>query len=138
MPGEGALRGRRGRGAIAWALGLVALLPIPLLAPLLTVLAMHYGGQALAGADPHLRDTARRTGRWGFTYCALAVVLTVALALLAPWLEREGVWPGAGILWLSVVLLAVHLLVCLVGVVSSLRDGHGPDLGFRWGPSDAG
>ena len=112
-------------GALSYALGFLAFIPIPFLSLVIAgvVMASVYPGQRKWGGIA--RENARRAGNWGLTVSVL-VLLSILLPLIGgP--ATNGTGNGAAVaVAFAVVIIAIaiaHLVVIISGVVVA-RSGQ--------------
>lgn len=123
-------------GTVAWALGLIALVPIPIVASLVAGLLMGLLGRAQRRQGPIAATNGRNAGNWGFTYLLASAILWTTHFVLLFLLTRNG--PASGFYPLGIaltiwaVLTIVHLVICVIGT-SRANKGHVfkvPAIGF--------
>jgi len=120
---------RQATGASAWALGLLVLLPIPMLGALAAGGAMIAAYDSLSRQGPVARANAAAARRWGAVFLVVSTGLLVLQLVLG--LLRLGGQPMtvAGILPVGLPILlyfavcVVHLVVVIV-VLQRVRRGE--------------
>lgn len=112
-------------GSTAWAVGLLALIPIPFLSALIAGLTMGLIGRGQRITGPLAAANGRNAANWGFTYLTLVVILGVAHFLLLFALTQDGPQSGfypIGIpLTIFIVVSVFHLIVSVVGMTKAGR-----------------
>ncbi|QMU97675.1 hypothetical protein FVO59_10940 [Microbacterium esteraromaticum] len=114
-------------GASAWALGLLVLLPIPLLGPLAAGGGMIAAYGSLSRQGPLAKRNAAAARSWGrlflFVSTALLVVqLVVGLVRMTqPSAPATGFFPQGIPITLYVIVCVVHLVVVIVALRTARR-----------------
>ncbi|SJN30055.1 hypothetical protein FM104_06800 [Microbacterium esteraromaticum] len=113
-------------GASAWALGLLVLLPIPLMGPLAAGGAMIAAYGTLSRQGRLAKANAASARRWGrFFLVSSTALLVLQLALTLPRWWSGPVTTGFFPIGIPIVLYAlvcvVHLVVVTVGTVQARR-----------------
>ncbi|WP_193598437.1 DUF4870 domain-containing protein [Microbacterium sp. YJN-G] len=120
------MSGREATGVSAWALGLLVLLPVPLLGALAAGGAMVAAYGSLSRQGPLAKANAAAARRWGAIFLIVSTgLLVLQLALSVPRLfgtpEPVGFLPlGIPILLYATVCL-VHLVVVIVATLRARR-----------------
>ncbi|WP_309066612.1 hypothetical protein [Microbacterium sp.] len=117
---------RPATGASAWALGLLVLLPIPLLGPLAAGGGMVAAYGSLSRQGPLAAANARSAKRWGTFFLLVStglLVLQLGIAVALLWMppQPRGLFPVAIPMTLYVVVCVVHLVVVIVGTLRARR-----------------
>lgn len=120
------LPGRTATGASAWALGLLVLLPVPMLGSLAAGGAMVAAYGSLSRQGPLAKANAASARRWGTGFLLVSTALLVLqLALSVPRLfgtpEPVGFLPLAIPILLYVLVCLVHLVVVVRGTLQARR-----------------
>ncbi|MFC0198518.1 DUF4870 domain-containing protein, partial [Microbacterium arthrosphaerae] len=108
-------------GSVAWGLGFLAFIPIPVVSMIIAGIAMAsaYGAQRRNG--PVAEGNARNAANWGLTVIAVTIVsftLTAVFAALFGETFRGFLPIGAPILiWAA--LCVAHVVVIIIGVVKA-------------------
>jgi uncharacterized Tic20 family protein len=112
---------RPATGSVAWGLGFLAFVPIPVVSMIIAGIAMAsaYGAQRRNG--PVAEGNARNAANWGLTVIAVTIVsftLTAVFAALFGETSRGFLPIGAPILiWAA--LCVAHVVVIIIGVVKA-------------------
>src|SRR5690606_17839541 len=117
---------RTATGASAWALGLLVLLPVPMLGSLAAGGAMVAAYGSLSRQGPLAKANAASARRWGTGFLLVSTALLVLqLALSVPRLfgmpEPVGFLPLAIPILLYVLVCLVHLVVVVRGTLQARR-----------------
>ena len=126
-------------GTVAWAIGLVVLVFVPVLPSLAAGLLMGLIGRAQRGNGPIAAANGRYAGNWGFTYLLLSVILWTAHFVLFFTTTSDG--PGSNFypLGIPVIIWAAltvgHLVICIIGIARANRGKvfKVPAIGFLRG-----
>ena len=115
-------------GAVAWGMGFLAFIPIPVVGSLVTAVVMMAVGNGQKGKGELARRNGVAAANWGFTYLAATIVL-VGGAVLTLVLSTGGAggpvpqWASATAFTLLAVWLfplqIAHLVVTIMGVVKA-------------------
>jgi hypothetical protein len=112
-------------GGAAWGVGLLALVPFPIVAPILTGILMAAIGRSQGRDGRVAAVNGRNAGNWGLTYTILSIILWTAHSLLLFLLTRDGpardFFPIGTALTLWVVLTIVHVVLCIRGMLRAKR-----------------
>ncbi|WP_309127969.1 hypothetical protein [Microbacterium sp.] len=119
---------RQATGVSAWALGLLVLLPIPLLGSLAAGGAMVAAYGSLSRQGPLAKANAASAKRWGTWFLFVSTgLLVLHLALTVPlfWLpsEARGFFPLGIPITLYALVCVVHLVV-VIGATMRARRGE--------------
>ena len=114
---------RPANGAMAWALGLIAFVPIPLLGAFASGIAMAIGYAASAKRSDLARANARAAANWGITFTVVSTIILVIHFFLA-WGVTQGrgtpdFYPLGIPITIYGVLVLVHIVLVIVGTVRS-------------------
>lgn len=117
---------REATGVSAWALGLLVLLPVPLLGPLAAGGAMVAAYGTLSRQGPLAKANAAAAKRWGTLFLLVSTgLLVLHLALTVPlfWLPSEprGFFPLGIPFVLYLLVCAVHLVVVIIATMRARR-----------------
>jgi hypothetical protein len=118
--------GRTATGVSAWALGLLVLLPVPMLGSLAAGGAMVAAYGSLSRQGPLAKTNAASARRWGAGFLLVSTALLVLqLALSVPRLfgtpEPVGFLPLGIPIVLYVLVCIVHLVVVVRGTLQARR-----------------
>ncbi|MFD5224957.1 hypothetical protein ACFWHT_04965 [Microbacterium sp. NPDC058342] len=128
-------RPRPATGVSAWALGLLILLPVPLLGPLAAGGAMVAAYGTLSRQGPLAKTNAAAARRWGLIFLITSTSLLLIqlvwglLRLAAPPVEATGFFPQGIPITLYVLVCVVHLVVVILGTLRA-RRGEAVRFGF--------
>lgn len=103
-------------GASAWALGLLVLLPIPMLGSLAAGGAMIAAYDSLSRQGPVARANAAAAKRWGAVFLVVSTALLV-IQLVFGLLRLGGQWPAEPGMFPVAVPLLLYIAVCLAHLV---------------------
>ncbi|MFD5215690.1 DUF4870 domain-containing protein [Microbacterium sp. NPDC058345] len=118
---------REATGVSAWALGLLVLLPIPLLGPLAAGGAMVAAYGSLSRQGPLAKANAAAARRWGVVFLIVTtglLVLQLVLGLIRlsqPSAAASGFFPQGLPITIYAVVCLVHLVVVIVATVRARR-----------------
>lgn len=120
------MSGRTATGVSAWALGLLVLLPVPMLGSLAAGGAMVAAYGSLSRQGPLAKTNAASARRWGAGFLLVSTALLVLqLALSVPRLfgtpEPVGFLPLGIPIVLYVLVCIVHLVVVVRGTLQARR-----------------
>lgn len=120
------MSGRTATGVSAWALGLLVLLPVPMLGSLAAGGAMVAAYGSLSRQGPLAKANAASARRWGTGFLLVSTALLVLqLALSVPRLfgtpEPVGFLPLGIPIVLYVLVCIVHLVVVVRGTLQARR-----------------
>ncbi len=107
-------------GVLPWALGLIALFPIPFVGSLAAGIAMIVAARTPRQQAPTARENANRAANWGLTYLIATVLLVGGhFSVLFVAHEIHGFFPFGLIIlsWLAVSV--VHVVFSIVGWVQA-------------------
>lgn len=118
--------GRTATGVSAWALGLLVLLPVPMLGSLAAGGAMVSAYGSLSRQGPLAKANAASARRWGVIFLLVSTgLLVLQLALSVPRLfgtpEPVGFLPLGIPIVLYVLVCVVHLVVVARGILQARR-----------------
>lgn len=107
-------------GALPWALGLIALFPIPFVGSLAASIAMIVAARTPRQQVPSARENANRAANWGLTYL-IATVLLVGGHFSALFIAHEfrGFLPFGFIILTWFAISIVHIVFSIVGWVQA-------------------
>ena len=107
-------------GVLPWALGLIALFPIPFLGSLAACVAMIVAARSPRQQAPSARENATRAANWGLTYL-IATVLLVGGHFSALFVAHEihGFFPFGFIILTWFAISVVHIVFSIVGWVQA-------------------
>lgn len=115
---------RGGTGTLPYLLGILGLLPLPILSQLIAGIAMAAVYPSQRGRSPVAAENARRAANWGLTVIVVtlgAIGLVLALqGLFGSGDAEQDVW----VLWPFLVVVALgtaHLVVVVVGLVHTAQ-----------------
>lgn len=120
---------RQATGASAWALGLLILLPIPMLGSLAAGGAMVAAYESLSRQGPVARANAAAARRWGAVFLVVSTGLLLVQLLLGVWRlwgqdeASSGLLPVGIPIVLYAVVCVVHLVVVIV-MLPRVRRGE--------------
>lgn len=119
--------GRQATGVSAWALGLLILIPVPLLGALASGGAMIAAYGTLSKQGPLAKANAAAARRWGLLFLVVSTALVVVqlvigvTRLVAPSGAPSGFFPLGVPIVLYLVACVVHLAVVIVGTARARR-----------------
>lgn len=118
---------RPATGVSAWALGLLVLLPIPMLGSLAAGGAMVAAYSSLSRQGPLAKANAAAAKRWGAAFLVVSTALLVVqlvlglIRLAQPHLFGGGFFPQGIPIVLYALVCLVHLVVVIVAMVRARR-----------------
>lgn len=116
---------RPATGALPWGLGLLILIPIPVLSALVASIAMLIAGRSARHKGPLAEANGRHAANWGLTYLLLTVVLIGAHVAILFALGGEGsttFFPIGIPITLWLIAGVVHLVVTIIGLVKASKN----------------
>lgn len=119
--------GREATGVSAWALGLLILLPVPMLGSLASGGAMVAAYGTLSRQGPLAKANAAAARRWGAIFLVVStglLLLQLVLGLIrlaAHTGEASGFFPQGIPITLYAVVCLVHLVVVIAGTLRARR-----------------
>ena len=119
--------GRTATGASAWAMGLLALLPIPILGPIAAGGGMIAAYGPLSRQGPLAKQNAAAARSWGRVFLVSSTLLLLAQLVIGlvrmtqPSAEASGFFPQGIPLALYLVVCGVHVVVVLLGLRRARR-----------------
>lgn len=117
-----AVASARPTGALAYGLGFLAFLSVPIVAVMIAGLVMVAVFPAHKKKGGLAAENARRAANWGLTIVALMVLIAAALGAL--WLvgrDARGVCPLTVLTVFYVIFAVTHVSVCILGVIKAHR-----------------
>jgi uncharacterized Tic20 family protein len=115
-------------GTLAWGLGLLAYLPVPLLSLVVAGVAMACAYPSQRRRSPVAAENARRAANWGLTVVLVCLVMVGAVVVLALAL---GPTPGSRVLLPLVLIFPLGLTHLVLVVRGMVRAGRGQVLETR-------
>lgn len=119
--------GREATGVSAWALGLLILLPVPMLGSLASGGAMVAAYGSLSRQGPLAKANAAAAKRWGAIFLVVSTGLLVfqlilgLIRLAVPAGQAPGFFPQGLPIVLYVLVCLVHLVVVIMGTLRAWR-----------------
>ncbi len=124
-PGVPLYVARPATGALSWALGFLAYIPIPFLSIMVAgiVMAAVYPGTVRKQPQSLAAANARSAANWGLTLITVMLAIIIAfVVLMATLADRTvGFFPIGSPLLVYVALCVAHLVVTIVGTVTASR-----------------
>ncbi|MGB4135763.1 MAG: hypothetical protein WA971_04315 [Microbacterium sp.] len=112
-------------GASAWALGLLILLPVPLLGATLAGLGMATAHRSLSRQGPLAAQNAAAARRWGMLFLLVSTgLLVLQVVVRVPSVIRQeavDLLPMGIPILLYVLVCAIHLVVVVIGMTQASR-----------------
>lgn len=124
---------RPANGSLAWGLGLLVLIPIPVLSALIASIAMLIAGRSARHKGPMAEANGRHAANWGLTYLLLTVVLVGAHVAILFSLGGEGsphFFPIGIPITLWLISGVIHLVVTIIGLVKASKNQEYRGLGL--------
>lgn len=118
---------RQATGVSAWAMGLLVLLPIPMLGALAAGAAMVAAYGSLSRQGPLAKANAAAARRWGACFLVVSTGLLVTqiaiglIRLAAHSNDASGFLPLSIPIVLYVLVCIVHLVVTIIGTICARR-----------------